>query len=72
MAGLDALSLYKMQAEGGDAWGSYLKLCAMGGRYGYFETLEKAGIPMPLDAEMVKSIAAFAEHRAMELREKTV
>ena len=70
MAGLDALSLYKKQTEGGDAWGSYLKLCSLGGRYGYFETLERAGIPMPLDAETVKSIAAFAERRAMELRAK--
>ncbi|MBO4562756.1 MAG: M3 family oligoendopeptidase [Clostridia bacterium] len=70
MAGLDALSLYKMQVEGGDAWGSYIKLCSMGGRYGYFETLERAGIPIPLGADTVRSLAEFAERRAAELEAK--
>ncbi|MBO4384922.1 MAG: M3 family oligoendopeptidase [Clostridia bacterium] len=70
MAGLDALSLYKKQVEGGDAWGSYLKLCGMGGMYGYFETLERAGIPMPLNSEVVKDIAAFVEKRSEELKSR--
>ena len=56
--------------EGGDAWGSYLKLCAMGGMYGYFETLERAGIPNPLDPETVKETAAFAAREAQALKEK--
>ena len=68
MAELDAISLYKKQVEGGDAWGSYLKLCSIGGMYGYFETLERAGIPIPLDAGTVRSAAEFSERRADELR----
>ena len=68
MAQLCALSLYKKQEEGGDAWGSYLKLCSMGGMYGYFETLEKAGLPMPLDPENVKRIADFAARQAEKLK----
>lgn len=70
MAQLDAFSLYKMKVEGGDAWGAYLKLCGMGGMYGYFETLERAGIPIPLEPETVRSVAAFAEKHAEELKSK--
>ena len=70
MAGLGAFSLYRKQLEGGDAWGSYLKLCGMGGMYGYFETLERAGIPKPLDPETVKELAAFAEAQAEALKKK--
>ena len=58
---MDAFSLFRMKTGGGDAWGSYLKLCGMGGMYGYFETLEKAGIPNPLDPETVKLVAEFAD-----------
>ena len=70
MAQMGAFSLYRMQQEGGDAWGSYLKLCAMGGKYGYFETLQRAGIPMPLDPAVVKETAAFAEQYAEQLKKK--
>ena len=70
MAQLGAFSLYRKQVEGDDAWGSYLKLCGMGGMYGYFETLQRAGIPIPLDPETVKATAAFAERQAMALKEK--
>ena len=59
LAQLGAFSLYKKQTEGGDAWGSYLALCGMGGQYGYFETLERAGIPNPLREETVKEITEF-------------
>ncbi len=61
LAQMDAFSLFRMKTEGGDAWGSYLKLCGMGGMYGYFETLEKAGIPRPLDPETVKRVAEFVD-----------
>ena len=70
MAQLDAFAIFRKQVEGGDAWGSYLKLCGMGGMYGYFETLERAGLPKPLDPETVKEIAAFAEAHGAALQEK--
>ena len=65
---MGAFALYKKQTEGGDAWGNYLTLCGMGGRYGYFETLERAGIPLPLKAETVRDTAAFAERRIEALK----
>ncbi len=70
MAQLDAFALYRKKVEGGDAWESYLRLCGMGGMYGYFETLEKAGLPNPLDPENVKALAAFAGEHAEILRKK--
>ncbi len=70
MAQIDAFALYRMATEGKDAWGSYLKLCGMGGMYGYFETLEKAGLPLPLDPETVKETAAFVERQAEILKAK--
>ncbi|MBP5731015.1 MAG: M3 family oligoendopeptidase [Clostridia bacterium] len=68
LAQLGAFSLYRMKTEGEDAWAGYLKLCGMGGMYGYFETLKRAGIPMPLDPENVKALAAFAEAQAAKLQ----
>jgi hypothetical protein len=59
-----------MRLNGEDAWESYLKLCGMGGVYGYFETLERAGIPNPLEPETVKRTAAFVEKQAKILEEK--
>ena len=70
MAQLDAFALYKKQVEGGDAWDSYLKLCGMGGMYGYFETLERAGLPNPLDPENVKALAAFVKEQADVLQRR--
>ena len=70
LAQIGAFSLYRKKVEGGDAWGSYLKLCGMGGKYGYFETLEKAGIPLPLNEETVKETAEFAARQAEELKAK--
>ena len=70
MAQMGAFSLYRMATEGEDAWGDYLKLCSMGGMYGYFETLERAGIPNPLKPETVKSAAEFIERRIDELGAK--
>ena len=70
MAQLDAFALYRKMVEGGDAWDSYLKLCGMGGKYGYFETLERAGLPNPLDPENVKELAAFVRKQEKELKEK--
>ena len=67
MAQLDAFALYRKQVEGGDAWGSYLKLCGMGGMYGYFETLERAGLPNPLDPDNVKELAEFVRRQSVEL-----
>ena len=69
---MGAFSLYRKKTEGGDAWGDYLKLCSMGGKYGYFETLEKAGIPNPLEAETVRSVADFVKRHSEELRSKAV
>lgn len=68
MAELDSLALYRMKCEGEDAFGSYLKLCGLGGVYGYFETLERAGLPNPLKEETVKDVAEFAKRRAEELK----
>ncbi len=70
MAQLDAFALYRKQVTGGDAWGDYLTLCGMGGKYGYFETLERAGLPNPLDPENVRALAAFAERQAEILKSK--
>ena len=70
MAQLDAFALYRMRTEGRDAWGSYLKLCGMGGMYGYFETLRRAGLPIPLEPDTVRELAAFAEAQAECLQEK--
>ena len=68
MAQMDAFALYRRMTEGEDAWGSYIKLCGMGGRYGYFETLERAGLPLPLDPETVKETAEFVERHAEVLK----
>ena len=70
LARLDAFALYRKQVEGEDGWGSYLKLCGMGGRYGYTETLERAGLPMPLDTETVRMTADFVERHAEYLKGK--
>ena len=70
MAQLDAFSLYRKQTEEGDAWESYLKLCGMGGMYGYYETLSKADLPVPLEEENVKALAEFAEKQAEVLRSR--
>ncbi|MBP5293818.1 MAG: M3 family oligoendopeptidase [Clostridia bacterium] len=70
LAQLGAFSLFRDQVNGKDAWGSYLKLCAMGGKYGYFETLEKAGIPNPLEEETVRSIADFVQQEAEKLKDE--
>ena len=61
LAQLGAFSLYQKQTKGEDAWGAYLTLCSMGGKYGYFDTLSRAGIPIPLKEETVKATAEFAE-----------
>ena len=68
LAALCAFSLYRKKVEGGDAWGDYLKLCSLGGKYGYFETLERVGIPLPLREETVRSVAEFCEKHAEELK----
>jgi M3 family oligoendopeptidase len=70
LAQLGAFALYRKNTEGGDAWGDYLKLCGMGGKYGYFETLKEAGIPCPLKEETVKMTAEFAEKQIAELKSK--
>ncbi len=70
MAQLDAFALCRKSVEGGNAWESYLTLCGMGGKYGYFETLERAGLPNPLDPENVKALAAFVEQQAEILKSK--
>ena len=38
--------------------------------YGYSETLKRAGLPMPLEAETVKEIAAFVRKHAEVLKQK--
>ena len=70
MAQLDAFALYRKTVEGENAWENYLALCGMGGKYGYFETLERAGLPNPLDPENVRALAAFAERQAEILKSK--
>ena len=70
LAQMGAFALYKKQTEGGDAWSDYLTLCGMGGKYGYFETLARAGIPNPFDEATVKTLAAFAERHIEELKNK--
>ena len=70
LAQLGAFSLYQKQTEGGDAWGSYLSLCGMGGQYGYFETLSRAGIPNPLRPETVRAAAEFVRRQADVLKQK--
>ena len=68
MAQLDAFAFYRKQTEGGKGWESYLKLCGMGGMYGYYETLKGADLPNPLDPETVKTLAAFVEAQAEVLK----
>jgi len=70
LAQLGAFSLYRKQVESGDAWENYLTLCSIGGKYGYFETLSRAGIPVPLDEEVVKSTAEFVEKQIEVLKAK--
>ena len=70
MAQLDAFALFRKQVTSGDAFQSYLKLCGMGGVYGYYETLERAGLPIPLEPETVREIADFAEQYAEVLKSK--
>ena len=66
-AAIEKFKVYRKQLEGGDAWGSYLSLCGM---YGYSETLKRAGLPMSLEAETVKEIAAFVRKHAEVLKQK--
>ncbi len=70
LAQMGAFSLFRRQVENGDAWPHYLTLCSIGGKYGYFETLQRAEIPVPLNDEVVKTNAAFAEQYAAVLKEK--
>ena len=72
MAQLGAFHLYRKQLEDGSGWQDYLTLCGLGGRYGYLETLSRAGIPNPLEEETVRQTAAFAARHAEELRRKIV
>ena len=68
LAQMGAFSLYRRQLTSGDGWKHYLDLCAIGGKYGYFETLERAGIPVPLSDGVVKEIADFARLHAEQLK----
>ena len=68
LAQIGAFSLYRKKTEGGNAWENYLTLCSIGGKYGYFETLERAGIPVPLDESVVKETAEFVEKQAETLK----
>ena len=70
LAAMGAFSLYRKKVLGGDAWSDYLTLCSIGGKYGYYETLSRAGIPLPLDEETVKQTAEFAEKHAAFLASK--
>ena len=70
MAQMGALYLYKLNEETGGGFRTYLELCGLGGKYGYFETLGKAGIPNPLLEDTVKNVAAFAEAQAKLLKSK--
>ena len=70
LAQMGAFSLFRRQVESGDAWEHYLTLCSIGGMYGYFETLGRAEIPVPLNEEVVKGNAAFAADYAKVLRER--
>ena len=68
LAEMGAFSIYRMAVNGEDAWGTYLRLCSMGGKYGYFETLERAGIPNPLKGDTVSEVADFAREQAGVLK----
>ncbi len=70
LAQMGAFSLYRRMVENNGAWEHYLRLCSIGGMYGYFETLERAGIPVPLSDEVVKSTAEFAEKQAEVFKSK--
>ena len=70
LAQLGAFALYRRELTSGDGWAQYLKLCEDGGKYGYFETLERAGIPIPLREETVRDAAAFMREQAETLRQK--
>ncbi|MBQ6419605.1 MAG: M3 family oligoendopeptidase [Clostridia bacterium] len=72
LAQLCAFSLYRRQCETGDAWQPYLKLCELGGKYGYFETLDRAGIPNPFDETFIKETAAFLETQIETLKQKAI
>ena len=70
LAQLGAFALYEKQTAGGDAWSDYLTLCGMGGQYGYFETLARAGIPNPFEPGAVKRAANFAERHISALESR--
>ncbi|MBP1587236.1 MAG: M3 family oligoendopeptidase [Clostridia bacterium] len=70
LAQMGALYLYKLNEETGEGFRRYIELCGLGGKYGYFETLDKAGIPRPLLEDTVKAVAEFAEAQAELLKGK--
>jgi oligoendopeptidase F len=72
LAQIVAFALYRRRVENGDAWEKYLALCGLGGMYGYFETLQRAGIPLPLDENVVKETAEFVAKQAEILKEKAL
>lgn len=70
LAQMGAFSLFRRRIENDGAWEHYLKLCSIGGMYGYTETLERAGIPIPLSDEVIKETAEFAEKQAGAFKSK--
>ena len=70
LAQMGAFSLYRREVENDGAWEHYLRLCSMGGMYGYKETLERAGIPYPLCDDTVKEIAAFVQKQVEIFKSK--
>lgn len=41
------------------AWEDYLRLCKIGGKYSYFEALQKANLRSPFDETVIQEIAEF-------------
>ena len=70
LAQLCAFYLYRLEVNGENALERYFNLCALGGKYGYFETLGRAGIPVPLSEEAVKNAADFVKEHSEVLKSR--
>jgi len=64
LAKICALQLWKENHNSKEkTWDKYMKICRLGGKYGYLETLKMAGLASPFDENNLKSISEFVSEK---------
>ncbi len=60
LANLCAVQFWMKSKENKEeAWKDYLRLCKVGGKYSYFESLQLANLRSPFEEEVIQQIADF-------------